>query len=75
MSDDDDDEIDEETKKELQKLESSTQLSKLLEIPIGAKATIQIAIDRENAKARIKIIQADLIIKHGLLHKKKKGEQ
>ena len=71
----DDDEIDEETKKELQKLESSTQLSKLLEIPIGAKAAIQIAIDRENAKARIKIIQADLIIKHGLLHKKKKGEQ
>ena len=75
MSDNDDDEIDEETKKELQKLESSTQLSKLLEIPIGAKAAIQIAIDRENAKARIKIIQADLIIKHGLLHKKKKGEQ
>ena len=74
MSDDDDD-LDEETKKELQKLESSTQLSKLLEIPFGAKAVIQIAIDKENAKARIKIIEANLIIKHGLLHKKKKGEQ
>ena len=50
----DDDEVDEETKKGLQKPEFSTQLSKFLEIPLGAKATIQIAIDKENAKARIK---------------------
>ncbi|MBE0681590.1 MAG: hypothetical protein IH589_06720 [Anaerolineales bacterium] len=68
-----DDDI-EKIKKELLKANSSTQLSKILSIPLNAKASIEIAIDRANAEARIKIIEADIIIKYGLLHKKK-GEQ
>ena len=39
----------------LQKGNSSNPLSKIIEIPFGAKMAIEIAIDRENAKARIKI--------------------
>lgn len=69
MADDDDDKS---KKIELRNVNSSSQLSKILEIPLGAKASIEIAIDRANAEARIKIIEADLIIKYGLLHKKKK---
>lgn len=69
MANDDDDKS---KKLELRKINSSSQLSKILEIPLGAKASIEIAIDRANAEARIKIIEADLIIKYGLLHKKKK---
>lgn len=66
---------DDKSKKiELRNVNSSSQLSKILEIPLGAKASIEIAIDRVNAEARIKIIEADLIIKYGLLHKKK-GEK
>ncbi|MDP1624168.1 MAG: hypothetical protein Q8L64_00210 [bacterium] len=68
-----DDDI-EKIKKELLKANSSSQLSKILSIPLNAKASIEIAIDRANAEARIKIIEADIIIKYGLLHKKK-GEQ
>lgn len=70
----DDNHLNKETKKELQKLNSSTQLSKLWEIPMNARAAIEIMVNKEEAKARIKIIEASLIIKHGLLHTKKKGE-
>jgi hypothetical protein len=58
----------------LQKNDRPTGISKIIEIPINAKASIEIAIDRANAEARIKILQADIIVKYGLLHGKNKGE-
>lgn len=51
------------------KQDDFSPLAKIIEIPIGAKAKFGIMIDRENAKARIHILEADLIIKYGFLKK------
>ncbi|MCA9959472.1 MAG: hypothetical protein KC443_10590 [Anaerolineales bacterium] len=58
--------------KEIEVIKSKSALAKILEMPINTRASIEIAVDRANAEARIKIIEADLIVKHGLLHTKKR---
>ena len=60
-------------KNEIVKKDTSP-LAKILEVPIGAKAKIEIAIDRKNAKARVEILKADMIIKYGLLRKRKRDK-
>jgi len=61
-----------DSSKKIIKGNTPSQLAKIFTIPIGAKASIEIFIDRANAEARIKIIEADLIIKYGLLRDRRK---
>lgn len=56
--------------KEIVRVDSEGRFLTILALPINAKASLEIAIDRANAEARIKIIEADIIVKYGLLHKK-----
>lgn len=58
--------------KEIVPSESESALARILETPISVRAAIEIAVDRANAEARVKILEADLIVKHGLLRKKKR---
>lgn len=59
------------TKKEIEKSNTKNKLAKIVAAPFSAKAAVEIAMDRANADARIKIIEANLIVKYRLLHKKK----
>ena len=63
--------MEESTTSELQKVNLTKKIAKIAEAPISIKSSVILAIDRVNAEARIEILKANQIIKHGLLHKKK----
>ncbi|MCZ7671330.1 MAG: hypothetical protein M5U34_31460 [Chloroflexi bacterium] len=46
-------------------------LAKLAEVPMHVQTEIELTIHKANIRGRIKMAEADLIVKHGLLRKKK----
>ncbi len=44
-------------------------ISKALIVPEIAKAKIELAYDKANILGRIKMVEADIIVEYGLLHK------
>ncbi len=58
---------DEQSTLSLARYEAMTALSELLAMPLEIKGRIEVSIDRAKAEARVKIIEADILIKYDLL--------